>query len=247
MRLLRLVPWCLVGVNVYLNVAGQRHPIGAIAQSVVPLLWVIAVESGGHATRTWAGLDGRATRGEAGGSIVFGGLGGCWRQRPRCGCGGGWCCGRPRAMWRLSAANVSGSWRAPSCRTRGAWFVGVGGRLAGRGRCTGWGSWRPRGAAVTESTPAEGKPAKRRRSGGGRSNRRAKPRVPVEQDELVAASRAVAAELAEDDVRLTRATLLGRLRAGDLPVSNARASELLALLRRGPTTTDDGPSEALAR
>jgi Protein of unknown function (DUF2637) len=65
MRLLRLVPWCLVGVNVYLNVAGQRHPIGAIAQSVVPLLWVIAVESGGHATRTWAGLDGRGDEGRS--------------------------------------------------------------------------------------------------------------------------------------------------------------------------------------
>jgi hypothetical protein len=110
------------------------------------------------------------------------------------------------------------------------------------------GELAPAGALpVTESTPAEGKPAKPRRTGGGRSNSRAKPRVPVEQDELVAASRAVAAELAEDDVRLTRATLLGRLRAGDLPVSNARASELLALLRRGPTTTDDGRSEALAR
>jgi hypothetical protein len=56
MRVLRLVPWCLVTVTVYLNVAGEHDPIGAVAHGVLPLLWVVAVEAGGHVARTWAGL-----------------------------------------------------------------------------------------------------------------------------------------------------------------------------------------------
>jgi Protein of unknown function (DUF2637) len=248
MRLLRLVPWCLVGVTVYLNVAGERHPIGAVAHGVLPLLWVIAVESGGHAARAWAGLDGRGDEGRgrrldrvrwsrwllAPASTLR-----LWRRmvlwetpsyvealRRE----------RERVLARTDLQDTWGvfrwRWRAPR-RSRALYRLG---ELA------------PAGALpVRESTPAERTPAKPRSSGGGRSNSRAKQRVAVGLDELVAASRAVAAELAEDGVRLTRATLLGRLRARGLPVSNARAGELLALLRRGPTTTDDGRSEAVAR
>ena len=63
MRLLRLVPWLLVGVTIYLNVAGEHDLISAVAHGVLPLLWVIAVESGGHVVRVWAGLTSPAGSG----------------------------------------------------------------------------------------------------------------------------------------------------------------------------------------
>jgi hypothetical protein len=53
----------------------------------------------------------------------------------------------------------------------------------------------------------------------------------------------VAAELAAEGVGLTRAALVERLRARGLPVSNARAGELLARLRNGGATTNEGSIE----
>jgi len=58
-RWLRLVPWALVGVTVYLNVAGEVTLVGQLAHGVLPLLWVVAVEAGAHVVRTLAGLSGR--------------------------------------------------------------------------------------------------------------------------------------------------------------------------------------------
>lgn len=55
-RWLRLVPWCLIAVTVYLNVVGEPDAVGRVAHAVLPLTWVIAVEAGAHMLRTWAGL-----------------------------------------------------------------------------------------------------------------------------------------------------------------------------------------------
>ena len=60
-RWLRIVPWALIAVTVYLNVAGEPDLMGKVAHAVLPLTWVIAVEAGAHMLRTWAGL---ATAGE---------------------------------------------------------------------------------------------------------------------------------------------------------------------------------------
>ena len=58
-RWLRLVPWGLVAVTVYLNVAGETTLVGQLAHGVLPLLWVVAVEAGAHVVRELAGLSGR--------------------------------------------------------------------------------------------------------------------------------------------------------------------------------------------
>jgi hypothetical protein len=55
-RWLRLVPWALIAVTVYLNVAGEPTMLGRVAHAVLPLTWVIAVEAGAHVLRTWAGI-----------------------------------------------------------------------------------------------------------------------------------------------------------------------------------------------
>jgi hypothetical protein len=53
---LRLVPWSLVGVTVYLNIAEQHDWFGRVAHAALPLLWVVAVEVATHAVRVRAGL-----------------------------------------------------------------------------------------------------------------------------------------------------------------------------------------------
>ena len=53
---LRLLPWSLVGVTIYLNVADEQTWFGRIAHAVLPALWVVAVEVGTHAVRIRAGL-----------------------------------------------------------------------------------------------------------------------------------------------------------------------------------------------
>ena len=53
---LRLVPWSLVGVTVYLNIADERTWFGRIAHAALPAMWVVAVEIATHAVRIRAGL-----------------------------------------------------------------------------------------------------------------------------------------------------------------------------------------------
>lgn len=61
-RWLRIVPWALIAVTVYLNVAGESDMLGKVAHAVLPLTWVVAVEAGAHILRTWAGLATKAER-----------------------------------------------------------------------------------------------------------------------------------------------------------------------------------------
>lgn len=61
-RWLRLVPWGLVAVTVYLNVAEEPTLYGQVAHGVLPLLWVVLVEAGAHVIRTLAGLAGDRER-----------------------------------------------------------------------------------------------------------------------------------------------------------------------------------------
>jgi Protein of unknown function (DUF2637) len=59
MRLLRLLPWSLVGITVALNVAqplGRGDMIGAGTHGVLPVLWITAVEVSTHVMRHRAGL-----------------------------------------------------------------------------------------------------------------------------------------------------------------------------------------------
>lgn len=53
---LRLAPWSLIGVTIYLNVSSQQSWFGRIAHAALPALWVVAVEVATHAIRIRAGL-----------------------------------------------------------------------------------------------------------------------------------------------------------------------------------------------
>lgn len=57
-RWLRLVPWGLVGVTVFLNVAREPDLYGKVAHGVMPLLFVVLVEVGAHVIRVLADLAG---------------------------------------------------------------------------------------------------------------------------------------------------------------------------------------------
>jgi hypothetical protein len=54
---LRLLPWSLVAVTIYLNVEAESTWFGRIAHAVLPGLWVVAVEVGTYAVRRWVGLS----------------------------------------------------------------------------------------------------------------------------------------------------------------------------------------------
>lgn len=58
-RWLRLVPWSLVGVTVFLNVADETDWLGRVAHAVLPLLSVVVVEAGAHVIKIKAGLQHR--------------------------------------------------------------------------------------------------------------------------------------------------------------------------------------------
>jgi hypothetical protein len=241
MRLLRLVPWCLVAVTIYLNVAGEHDPIGAVAHGVLPLLWVIAVESGGHVARTWAGLNNPGAEVEA-------------RRLDRV----------RLSRWVLAPTSTLRLWRRmvlwespsyPVALRRERDRVLARTELQDRWGAVLW-RWRaprrdralyrlgesaPAGvlAGPTESATdpsAEASRPARRGSGSRRPANRGRRRA-VDVGDLAATAREVAAELAAEGVGLTRAALVERLRARGLAVSNARAGELLAQLRNG--LTDD--------
>jgi hypothetical protein len=53
---LRLVPWSLVAVTIYLNIADEPTWFGRVGHAVLPALWVVAVEVATHAIRTHARL-----------------------------------------------------------------------------------------------------------------------------------------------------------------------------------------------
>lgn len=51
LSILKLVPWTLTAVTVYLNVAGESSLFGIVAHAVLPGLWVLAVEVIAYAVR----------------------------------------------------------------------------------------------------------------------------------------------------------------------------------------------------
>lgn len=72
MRLLRLLPWSLVGVTVALNVAqpwARGDMIGAGTHGVLPVLWIAAVEVATHVMRHRAGLGQSAEQRREAGSM----------------------------------------------------------------------------------------------------------------------------------------------------------------------------------
>jgi hypothetical protein len=244
MRVLRLVPWCLVAVTVYLNVAGEHDPVGAVAHGVLPLLWVVAVESGGHVARTWTGLTSpgalrtrrldrvRWSRWLLAPTSTLR----LWRRMVL------WETAnypealrreRDRLLARTELQDTWGAlvwrWRAPR-RARALYRLG---ELAPAGALA--------DVPAPDARPAPVAPRSSTSSGrNGTSRPRARRQAAAQRagaGDLAAAGRSVAGELAAEGRGLTRSALVERLRARGLSVSNARAGELLAQLRAENTTT----------
>jgi hypothetical protein len=140
---------------------------------------------------------------------------------------------RDRVLARTELQDTWGAvlwrWRAPR-RARALYRLG---ELAPAGAL-------PSAGPTPAVTPGPASASKPRRKGAGRSKSRRGPGRPVELGELAAVGRQVADELAVEGVGLTRAVLVERLRARGVPVSNARAGDLLAQLRNGQTTNTEG-------
>ena len=212
MSWLRLVPWALVATTIYLNVAGEEESVAAVAHGVLPALWVIAVEAGSHVVRSHVGLT-SSSGVERMDRVRWS----RWVLAParRCGCGGGWCCGRRVATPRRCGGSGTGCWRARTCRTAGVGGLAVAGAPPGAG-------------AVSARRVGPGGSARVGRSrkrlvgyvqaGEARQPRSIDieaeaPRPTVDVEDLIATGRAVAGELARDGLALTRAALADRMRA----------------------------------
>ena len=226
MSWLRLVPWVLVATTIYLNVAGERDPVAAVAHGVLPGLWVIAVEAGSHVVRSHVGLSSS--------SATVGRM-----DRVR------W------SRWLLAPSSTLRLWRRMVLWETRSYSEALGrerARLLARTELQDrWGPWawrwraprRERAlyrlgdlaptAALPTPTAASRPPEQPLKQGP--SRRRPAPPVRVNDRELVAAAHAVASELAARGEGLTRSSLAVGLRARGLAVSNARAGVLLAGLR----------------
>lgn len=255
MRFLRVVPWALVGVTIYLNVAGEDHLVGAVAHGVLPLLWVLAIEVGAHVLRSWAGLHGneddaaaeRRARGRmdrvrlsrwllapASTAALWRRMK-LWEERSY-----------PRALTRErdrvlarcdlqdEFGRIAWRWHAPR-RQRALYRLGElapASALPAPAATDG-----PPMTAVTGAVaPARGGPSRRRGAAPPTSRRRttAERKPTATSDELLAVAREVAHELAAQDLPVTRDRLAQGIRARGHSVSNAGASELMGQLgRRG--------------
>lgn len=250
-RWLRLVPWSLTLATIYLNVAAEHTVIGRVGHGVLPLLWVITVEVVAHILRHRTGL----THSKDGVRRIDRVRWSRWLLDP-------W---RTLRLWRrmrlwevtelteahrrsehqdLARAALQDCygplvwrWRAPR-RDRVRFRYGhlsAGDVLpdtygtSATAPCTGLRSTVGSTATRTPRSPAKARP------GSSRSSASA-PDITA----LLGPAQAVAAELAGEGREVTRAELLGRLRAAGHSCSNAKASALLAAIQ----TTPEGEREA---
>jgi hypothetical protein len=225
-RWLRLIPWSLTGATVYLNVAGEHSPFAIVAHTVLPALWVAAVEVASHVIRARAGLA-AGTRMD---SIRLS----RWILAPtptvRL-----W---RRMVLWEIRSypsalvrerdrvlaltdlkdtyGPVAWRWKAPR-RTKALYKLG---ELA---------PTTPDRPQIETPKPSSAKPktdepAKRGRS---RTRRRTVPNV----DDLMATGRHIATEAYEQGTPLTRDGLAAALRETGRPAGNERVGALLTRLK----------------
>lgn len=245
---LRLVPWALVAVTIYLNVSGEHTAVGAVAHAALPCLWVIAVEAASHVVRVRTGL-------------ATGGVGRRRMDRVR------W------SRWLLAPLSTVRLWRrmilweTPSYtdalrRERDRLLVRTDlqdqwGRISWRWQAPRrqrvlykLGELAPANTLVEpEARPALPAPAeapRKRSTSSPRRNSNGSGRRPAPSPaELLAAGRRIAGELAAEGRSLTRRELSDRVRSAGLSVSNARVGELLAQLRTQPLAESDNGAGAV--
>lgn len=255
-RWLRLVPWALTAVTVYLNVADQTDAFGRVAHAVLPCLWVLAVEVAAHVIRVRAQLVANTRMDTIRRSR--------WVLAPW----PTWKLWRRMVLWEIRSypdalarerdrllaltdlqdryGRIAWRWKAPR-RERALYRLGELAPVAGvpalpaavpaqasaNSPATVTASTTPRRRTNTRTT----KPAKRAKRTQG-----AAPDV----EDLMPLGRQVAADLAAAGHPLNRNTLAAALREAGASASNTRAGALLARLRTeaetNPETNEEGES-----
>jgi hypothetical protein len=244
---LRLLPWGLVAVTIYLNVADQATWFGRIAHAVLPALWVVAVEVGTHAVRTRAGLGSerrldriRISR---------------WLLAPVATVG----LWRRMVLWEIRAypdalarerdrllakthlqdayGRISWRWKAPR-RDRALYRLG---ELAPDTTDIATAAV-PSITSTHTTAPAMRKPTSMRRTHR-TSKARSRRTVPDVSDLLTAADTA-AARIASRGEDLTRKSLAAQLRTDGHQVGNAKLGALLDHLRTTNTTSSTSAASA---
>jgi uncharacterized protein DUF2637 len=251
MRLLRLVPWLLVGVTVYLNVAGETEPVGAVAHGVLPLLWVLAVDVAAHVARVRAGLAHGHDNPKTGGGGRPAGTVGFWRYLAiRAGTRVPWL---RRGMVLIAERNydtavrraqqqdlVRAELRDRYGRMRWRWRTPAAKRVMYR-----WGTLAPSPALLASlddnpatatpgpTTTPPGPPAGRRRS---KPTRRTSA-ADVDVSDVLPAAREAAAALAAAGDKVTRQTLRPALRDRGVRLATAKLGVVIAALRAEGVTS----------
>ena len=256
---LRLVPSALVGVTIYLNVSGEPTLVGQVAHAALPCLWVIAVEAGSHVVRVRVGIARQGRDRQRLDRVRWS----RWLLAPV----------STARLWRRMVLWETTSYTEALRRERDRLLVRTDlqdqwGRFAWRWQAPRrqrvlykLGELAPANTLPVDPDPAPALPAgstaqkraaKRLGSTGRRHGQASGRRPAPTPEELLAAGRRIAGELAAEGRALTRRQLSDRLRAAGLPVSNARAGELLAQLRTEPPAgrtapdTHEAPAERSA-
>ncbi|MEV7971476.1 DUF2637 domain-containing protein [Sphaerisporangium sp. NPDC088356] len=252
-RFLRMIPWALTAATIYLNIAGETDAFAIVAHAILPLLWVIAVEVGAHVLRKRAGLS-SATRMDSIRKsrwiLALPSTFSLWRrmilweirsyplalQRER-----------DRVLAKTELQDRYGRlWRWKATRRERALYKL--GELAPVGTETsvslpveetvpeGETIVVPEISAVTEQpsppsspTPKTSRPRTRQGTKKGTVPEKKRPLPNVE--DLLPAGREVAKALADEGRPLTRDNLLTAIREKVQPVSTARATQLLRVLK----------------
>ncbi|MEQ7011199.1 DUF2637 domain-containing protein [Actinopolymorpha sp. B17G11] len=228
---LRLLPWSLVAVTIYLNVEAESTWFGRIAHAVLPGLWVVAVEVGTYAVRRWVGL-GSPSR----------------MDRIRC------------SRWLLAPLPTALLWRRMvlwEIRSYPDALARERDRLLAKTRLQdtyGWLGWRWQAsrreralyrlgelapdattAVVTApapvTVPARSEPTRKSTRRTGRKTARSRRTNKPDVTELVPAARTAAARIADRGEDLNRKTLAAQLRTDGQQVGNAKLGALLEHLR----------------
>ena len=235
LRWLRLVPWTLTAVTVYLNVAGQHTLFGQVAHAVLPCLWVLAVEVAAHVIRVRAQL------------VADTRMDSIRRSRWVLAPWPTWKLWRRMVLWetrsypdalarerdRLLArtdlqdryGRIAWHWKAPR-RERALYRLG---ELAPAADLPALPAPAPTETApAVEAAPTPPKPRKPRKTA---ARRRAKRPAPPDVDDLMPLGWRIAAELTAAGRPLTRDALRDALKDAGASASNHRAGALLARLR----------------
>jgi len=248
LRWLRLIPWALTAVTVYLNVARQHDGFGMVAHAVLPCLWVLAVEVAAHVIRVRAQLIADTRMDTIRRSRWFLAPWPTWKL---------W---RRMVLWEIRSypdalqrerdrllalttlqdtyGRFAWRWKAPR-RERALYRLG---ELAPAADVPALPAAVPAQASAGAPAAVTASTTPRRRTSTRTTKRTKRTTPPPDVEDLMPLGRQVAADLAAAGRPLNRNTLAAALREAGASASNTRAGAVLARLRSEAETNEEGTS-----